>query len=137
MSKLIQQILEDEKKINSIIEQSFDAFDKHKTGKISLNDVKNILLRIIAEIGAEPPTQKEFDIIFSRIGEDNKITLINFSILIKEVLASLVKNENDDDSEEEEEEKDKEKEENGNNEEEEEEEEESGEDDEYYTKETL
>ena len=119
MSKLIQQILEDETKINSIIKKSFQTFDKHQTGKISVTDVKNILLRIIAEIGVEPPTQKEFDTIFSQIGEDNKISFDNFSILIKEVLVSLIKNENEDNSEEEE--KEENENENENNEEESEE----------------
>ena len=60
------------------------------------------MLRISADMGVEPPKSQDIEEVFKGIDKDGDGTIDyeEFSLLIKNVLLSLIKNEEDDEKEE-------------------------------------
>ena len=101
MVEAIKEILADQEAINKITSLAFDKIDADNSGLLDMKEVETIMLRISADMGVEPPKPAEIEEIFKGIDRDNNGTIDyeEFSTLIKNVLLSLIKNEEDDENE--------------------------------------
>ena len=92
MSSYIQQILNDETKLNKIIDDAFTSVGKKEGESISEEELEKIMVQITCDMGAEPPTKEDIKEVMEALDSDrsNSIEKAEFGQLIKNILAALV-----------------------------------------------
>ena len=100
MVEAIKEILSDDEAINKITRLAFDKIDADGSGHLDLKELETIMLRISADMGVEPPKPQDIEEVFKGIDrdDDGSIDYEEFSLLIKNVLLSLIKNEENDEN---------------------------------------
>ena len=101
MVEAIKEILADDESINKITKLAFEKIDADGSGRLDIKELETIMLRISADMGVEPPKPKDIEEVFKGIDKDNDGTIDynEFSLLIKNILLSLIKNEEGDENE--------------------------------------
>ena len=101
MVEALKEILADDEAINKITRLAFDKIDVDSSGRLDLKELETIMLRISADMGVEPPKTQDIEEVFKGIDRDNDGTIDyeEFSLLIKNVLLSLIKNEENEENE--------------------------------------
>ena len=101
MVEAIKKILADDEAINKITKYTFNKNDVEGQGHLDLKELETIMLRVSADMGVEPPKPQDIEEVFKGIDRDNNgsIDYEEFSLLIKNVLLSLIKNEENDENE--------------------------------------
>ena len=76
--------------------------DVDGSGFLEMKELETIMLRISADMGVEPPKQQDIEEVFKSLDKDNNGTIDynEFALLIKNILLSLIKNEEGDEHEE-------------------------------------
>ena len=92
MSSYIQNILNNEEKLNEIIDKAFGNVDKDKSGAIDETELEKIMVQITSDMGAEPPTKEDIKEVMEELDKDrnNTIDRDEFGYLIKNILSSLI-----------------------------------------------
>ena len=92
MSSYIQQILNDEEKLNKIIDDAFKSVGKKEGQSISEEELEKILVQITCDMGAEPPTKEDIKEVMEVLDTDrsNSIEKEEFGQLIKNILSALI-----------------------------------------------
>ena len=92
MSAYIQQILNDEEKLNKIIDDAFKSVGKEEGQSISEEELEKILVQITCDMGAEPPTKEDIKEVMEVLDTDrsNSIEKEEFGELIKNILSALI-----------------------------------------------
>ena len=100
MVEAIKEIITDEDELRKITKLAFDKIDVDGSKHLDFKELETIMLRISADMGVEPPKQQDIEEVFKGIDKDNdgKIDYEEFSLLIKNVLLSLIKNEENDEN---------------------------------------
>ena len=101
MVEAIKEILADDESINKITKLAFDKIDVDGSGRLDMKELETIMLRISADMGVEPPKAQDIEEVFKGIDKDNDGTIDygEFAQLIKNILISLIKNEEGDENE--------------------------------------
>ena len=101
MIEAIKEILADDESINKITKLAFDKIDVDGSGRLDMKELETIMLRISADMGVEPPKPQDIEEVFKGIDKDNDGTIDygEFALLIKNILISLIKNEEGDENE--------------------------------------
>ncbi len=102
MVEAIKEILADDAAINKITKLAFEKIDADNSGFLDIKELETIMLRISADMGVEPPKPQDIEEVFKGIDKDNdsRIDYEEFSLLIRNILLSLIKNEEGDENEE-------------------------------------
>ncbi len=102
MVEAIKEILADDEAMNKITKLAFEKIDVDGSKYLDNKEIETIMLRIAADMGVEPPKKQDIDEIFKGIDKDNdnKINYDEFSLLVKNILLSLVQNEEGDENDE-------------------------------------
>ena len=92
MSSYIQDILNNEEKLNKIIDQAFKNVDSDGSGSIEEKELEKIMVQITCDMGAEPPTKEDIKEVMEELDKDrnNTIDRDEFGYLIKNILSSLI-----------------------------------------------
>ena len=100
MVEAIKEILADDEALKKITKLAFEKIDVDSSGRLDIKELETIMLRISADMGVEPPKPQDIEEIFKGIDKDNDGTIDyeEFSSLIKRVLLSLIKNEENDEN---------------------------------------
>ena len=101
MVEAIKEILADDEAINRITKLAFDKIDVDGSGRLDKKELETIMLRISADMGVEPPKPQDIEEVFKGIDKDDDgfIDYAEFSLLIKNILLSLIKNEEGEENE--------------------------------------
>ena len=101
MVEAIKEILADDEAINKITKLAFDKINVDGSGRLDMKELETIMLRISADMGVEPPKAQDIEEVFKGIDKDNDGTIDygEFALLIKNILISLIKNEEGDENE--------------------------------------
>ncbi len=104
MIEAIKEILVEDNAINEKIKEGFKIITAKTSGKLDLKGLEKVMNRISVEMGVEPPKSQDLEEVFKGIDKDNDGTIDykEFSKLIKDVLSSIIRkeeeeNENDED----------------------------------------
>ncbi len=102
MVEAIKEILADDEAIQKITKLAFEKIDVDGSGFLEMKELETIMLRISADMGVEPPKQQDIEEVFKSLDKDNNGTIDynEFALLIKNILLSLIKNEEGDENEE-------------------------------------
>ena len=102
MVEAIKEILADDEAIQKITKLAFEKIDVDNSGFLEMKEIETIMLRISADMGVEPPKQQDIEEVFKSLDKDNNGTIDynEFALLIKNILLSLIKNEEGDEHEE-------------------------------------
>ena len=102
MVEAIKEILADDEAIQKITKLAFEKIDVDNSGFLEMKEIETIMLRISADMGVEPPKQQDIEEVFKSLDKDNNGTIDynEFALLIKNILLSLIKNEEGDENEE-------------------------------------
>ena len=102
MVEAIKEILADDEAIQKITKLAFEKIDVDGSGFLEMKELETIMLRISADMGVEPPKQQDIEEVFKSLDKDNNGTIDynEFALLIKNILLSLIKNEEGDEHEE-------------------------------------
>ena len=100
MVEAIKEILADDEALKKITKLAFEKIDVDSSGRLDIKELETIMLRISADMGVEPPKPQDIEEVFKGIDRDNDGTIDyeEFSLLIKNVLLSLIKNEENDEN---------------------------------------
>ena len=92
MSSYIQQIIDDDEKLNKIIDEAFTSVGKNENDSITEEELEKILVQITCDMGAEPPTKEDIKEVMEVLDDDrsNSIEKKEFGKLIKNILQALV-----------------------------------------------
>ena len=92
MSSYIQQIIDDDEKLNKIIDEAFKSVGKNENDSITEEELEKILVQITCDMGAEPPTKEDIKEVMEVLDDDrsNSIEKKEFGKLIKNILQALV-----------------------------------------------
>lgn len=98
MVDAIKEILLDDKIMDEIIKTSFKIIDKDNSGGIDMEELEQVMNRICSDIGGDAPTKEEIEKVFNTLDTDhnNKIDEEEFGLLIRDLLLSMVKEDNED-----------------------------------------
>ena len=92
MSSYIQQIIDNDEKLNKIIDEAFASVGKKENDSITEEELEKILVQITCDMGAEPPTKEDIKEVMEVLDDDrsNSIEKKEFGKLIKNILQALV-----------------------------------------------
>ena len=92
MSSYIQSILNDETKLQQLINDAFLSVDTDKSGSIDESELEKIMVQITSDMGAEPPTKEDVKEVMEALDTDrsNSIEKAEFGELIKNILTALI-----------------------------------------------
>ena len=92
MSSYIQQIIDNDEKLNKIIDEAFASVGKQENDSITEEELEKILVQITCDMGAEPPTKEDIKEVMEVLDDDrsNSIEKKEFGKLIKNILQALV-----------------------------------------------
>ena len=88
--KQAQSILKDEKKLNDLAKLAFDGSDTDHSAFIEIGEMKAIITSRCAEIGMNPPKDKDIQNMISHLdtNNNNKLEFEEFKMFIIDVLKS-------------------------------------------------
>ena len=92
MSSYIQSVLNDEVRLNEIINEAFTKVDKNNDKSIDESELEKIMVQITCDMGAEPPTKEDVKEVMEALDTDrsNSIDEKEFGELIKNILTALI-----------------------------------------------
>ena len=102
MVEALKEIISDDNAFHKITQLAFDKIDVDNSKHIDKDELYKIMLRISADMGVEPPKSQDVDEVFKGIDRDGdgQINYEEFSELIKNVLFSLITNNEENDENE-------------------------------------
>lgn len=88
--KLAQSYLKDEKKLNELAKLAFEGSDTDHSGFIEIGEMKAIIKSMCAEIGMNPPKDKDIQNMISHLdlNNNNKLEFEEFKMFIIDILKS-------------------------------------------------
>ena len=102
MSKKAKDILQKKEKFLKIAKAAFDNVDTDRSGEIDSDELGKIMSQISKQMGTMPPSREDIKEIFDNIDTDHsgEIDFDEFQVLIKNVLTSMMLDEEDDSDDE-------------------------------------
>ena len=102
MVETIEKIINTPEEFNKITKISFDNLDVNKSNYLGKDELNNVIKRISSEMGFQPLKPQDIEEVFKGLDldGDGKIDYKEFSLLIKKVLLSLIKKEENEEKEE-------------------------------------
>ena len=102
MVETIEKIIKTPEEFNKITKISFDNLDVNKSNYLGKDELNNVIKRISSEMGFQPLKPQDIEEVFKGLDldGDGKIDYKEFSLLIKKVLLSLIKKEENEEKEE-------------------------------------
>ena len=87
----LKDILNDDYKVQMIAQKSFEMVDIDKSGIISVDELEMMITEISTNLSLQPPSRAEVRRAFRDVdsNRNNKITLDEWTILIREVIKIL------------------------------------------------
>ena len=91
MSKIIKDILNNDKKFTEIAKVAFDSVDTDKSGTIDAEELEKVMVQIANDMGAEAPTKEDVCEVLEHLDKDRsgKIDFNEFKVLIHDVLEAM------------------------------------------------
>ena len=101
MPKKVKDILNKKEKFLKIAKAAFDNVDSDGSGEIDVNEFEEIMGKISLQMGTVPMSLKDIKEIFDNIDTDHsgEIDFDEFQTLIKNILVSMMLDEEDSDDE--------------------------------------
>lgn len=92
MSKTIEEILLNQKKLYQIAKNAFDTVDTDFSGTIDVKELRKVMTQLSYEIGSSPPSLKEVQDVFNFLDRDNNgmIDFEEFLVLIRDLLEEII-----------------------------------------------
>ena len=92
MSLAIKKILADKDLLQEVATRSFNSIDKDNSGKIEIKELKEVLVQISIDFGAEPPSDEEIQEVLNQLDKDKNgtIELNEFTVLITDILKAML-----------------------------------------------
>ena len=92
MAKVLRKILSDDEIFNDVVRTCFDEVDCDRSGFIDAQELKKIIINMAVDLGSNPPTEEEADIIMQYYDTDKSgmIEFNEFSELIRKILETMI-----------------------------------------------